>query len=166
MTMGAVVHECLVVRWGRIWVRIGVMAACVTFVPDLFVKAYATDVQVIADARCVLVGMHVAFAGSPQQRPAGLMISMYYFGRLDERAPHRDTERLIEAEASKMTPADYQSRCGSVREGARGEGAGVTGDRSRSCSQGARRCASEIAYFSVARAVCVYRGCGRTIDAG
>jgi hypothetical protein len=59
--------------------------------------------------------MHVAFAGSPQQRPAGLMIAMYYFGRLDERSPHGDTERLIEAEASKMTPADYRAgaaRCG------------------------------------------------------
>lgn len=109
----AVVRERVVAR--RRWIRIAIMVTCVGFVPGLFAKAYATDAQSIADARCVLVGMHVAFVGSPQQRPAGLMIAMYYFGRLDERSPHGDTERLIEAEANKMTPADYQAgaaRCG------------------------------------------------------
>lgn len=93
------------------------MAVCVAFAPSLFAKTYAADSQATADARCVLVGMHVAFVGSPQQRPAGFMIAMYYFGRLDERSPHGDTERLVEAEAREMTPADYRvdaARCGKV----------------------------------------------------
>lgn len=99
------------------WIRIVAMAACIWLGPVLITDVYGADAETISDARCVLAGMHVAFLGSPQQRAGGLMIAMYYFGRLDERSQHQDTERLIEEEARNMTPAQYRAdaaRCGQV----------------------------------------------------
>jgi hypothetical protein len=52
---------------------------------------------------------------APQQRTAALMLAAYYLGRLDNRAPDAEVERLIEREAEKMTEAEYRAgatRCG------------------------------------------------------
>lgn len=52
---------------------------------------------------------------APQQRTAALMLTAYYLGRLDSRAPDAEVERLIEREAEKMTEAEYRAgttRCG------------------------------------------------------
>lgn len=97
------------------WIRVAAIAACIWLGPVLIAEASVPDRETISDARCVLAGMHVAFLGSPQERAGGLMIAMYYFGRLDERSQHQDTERLIEAEARNMTPEQYRAdaaRCG------------------------------------------------------
>lgn len=80
-------------------------------------KVRATDHEVLSDARCVVVAMHMATLHNPQQRSTGVMLAIYYLGRLDGRLLHTDTDRLIEDEAKKMTPAELRSdaiRCGKV----------------------------------------------------
>ena len=59
-------------------------------------KVRATDHEVLADARCVVVAMKMATLNNPQQRSTGVMLAIYYLGRLDGRSLHTDTERLIE----------------------------------------------------------------------
>lgn len=49
------------------------------------------------------------------QKAAGLMLDLYYLGRLDGRDPHFDLENAIVAQLAKMTQADYAAdarRCG------------------------------------------------------
>jgi hypothetical protein len=78
-------------------------------------RLYAADAQTDADARCIVVAMRMASMGTAVQRAAGMMVAMYYFGRLDDRAPHVDVERLIENEANKMTVLELRAnaaRCG------------------------------------------------------
>lgn len=88
---------------------------CATLVSGALSRVHAADGQVDADARCIVVAMHIASLGTAVQRTAGMMIAMYYFGRRDGRAPHADFERLIESEAKKMTMAELRAnaaRCG------------------------------------------------------
>lgn len=88
---------------------------CATLVSGAFTRVHAADAQVDADARCIVVAMHIASLGTAVQRTAGMMIAMYYFGRLDGRAPHANVERLIENEAKKMTMVELRAnaaRCG------------------------------------------------------
>lgn len=115
--------------WRRLWVLAGASGGdvmtkfrgivsalvCATLVSGAFPRVHAADVQVDADARCIVVAMHIASLGTAVQRTAGMMIAMYYFGRLDDRAPHANVERLIENEAKKMTMAELRAnaaRCG------------------------------------------------------
>ena len=88
---------------------------CATLVSGALSRVHAADGQVDADARCIVVAMHIASLGTAVQRTAGMMIAMYYFGRLDGRAPHADVERLIENEAKKMSMVELRenaARCG------------------------------------------------------
>ena len=69
----------------------------------------------ITDIRCVVVGMKLAGATSPPDRSRGFLLTLYYIGRLDGRAPKLDIEHLIIEETRKMADADYASeekRCG------------------------------------------------------
>jgi hypothetical protein len=79
------------------------------------VQGRAQDAQTIADVRCVVVGLKAtAMANSPQQG-VGMMVGLYYIGRLDGRVPKLDIEDLIIKELSKMTASDYKAeakRCG------------------------------------------------------
>ena len=77
--------------------------------------AWATDSATVRDVRCVVVALHMLSAGAPEQRAAGMMVAMYYFGKIDARSPREDVENLIEQEARRMTPAVVRSdaaRCG------------------------------------------------------
>jgi hypothetical protein len=75
----------------------------------------AQEAETIADVRCVVVGTRLAQMADPTQRSAGMMLSMYYIGRLDGRVPKLDLEELLIKELSMMTTSDYGSeakRCG------------------------------------------------------
>lgn len=77
-------------------------------------KAHGAN-PVLADVRCVVVGMHMSTLNVPQQRDAGTVLSIYYLGRLDGRSVPADIDQLIEKEAGKMTPEDLRTeavRCG------------------------------------------------------
>jgi len=79
------------------------------------VQAPAQDAETIADVRCVIVGMKLVGIADPTQQSAGMMLSMYYIGRLDGRVPKLDIEELMIKEISTMTTSDYGSeakRCG------------------------------------------------------
>lgn len=78
-------------------------------------RAYASGQQWIGDVDCVVVGLRMVQMTEPQQRTTGLLLATYYLGRLDERLPDADSERLIESEAGKMTVAEFRAnatRCG------------------------------------------------------
>jgi hypothetical protein len=71
--------------------------------------AVAQDSATIADVRCVVVGMQIAGAATSPQQSRGVFMTLYYIGRLDGRTPKLDIERLIVAEANRMTSTDYAS---------------------------------------------------------
>ena len=78
-------------------------------------QARAQDAETIGDVRCLIVGMKISGMADSTQQSAGLMLSMYYIGRLDGRVPQLDIEDLMIREISTMTTADYGSeakRCG------------------------------------------------------
>ena len=78
--------------------------------------ASASAPEVIADARCVIVGLGMGSVRGVTLQTAGIMIAMYYLGRLDARSPKPDLEALLGGEAEKITPDDLKSeavRCGS-----------------------------------------------------
>lgn len=79
--------------------------------------ARATDRQVVADVKCVVVGLRMMQMTAPQQQGAGTMIALYYLGRLDSRVPDAEADELIESEAEKMAAAEFHAnavRCGKV----------------------------------------------------
>jgi hypothetical protein len=89
-----------------------VLASALTL---LSLQARAQDAEIIADVRCVIVGIRLAGMADPSQESAGTMLSLYYIGRLDGRAPKLDVEDLMIREISRMTTQDFASeskRCG------------------------------------------------------
>lgn len=92
----------------------GILAA-VGMLVGLCQAVCAADQQVAADVRCVVVGLRMVQMTTPQPRAAGMMLAVYYLGRLDNRAPDAEVERLIEREAEKMTEAEFRAgatQCG------------------------------------------------------
>jgi hypothetical protein len=88
---------------------------CLALASGSSAKADTADAETLADARCVLVAMNMVATQAPQQRTAGMMVAMYYLGRLDAHAPRADIERLIKAEVWKITQEELKSdavRCG------------------------------------------------------
>lgn len=95
--------------------RNGVVFVSTLAAVTLFGKAYATEPQMLADARCVVVGMNMSALSVPEQRDAGTVIAAYFLGRLDGRSLNVDVPQLIQQEASKMTAEDLRAeavRCG------------------------------------------------------
>jgi hypothetical protein len=91
---------------------LSVLAGALTL---LSTQAPAEDAETISDVRCVIVGMKFAGMSDPTQQSAGLMLSLYYVGRLDGRVPKLNIEELMIKEISTMTTSDYGSeakRCG------------------------------------------------------
>lgn len=80
-----------------------------------FFGADAANRFTLSDVRCVVVGLRMAEMPGSQQRGAGMMLAIYYLGRLDGRALDSEVEGLIAREAEKMTAAEFRSnavRCG------------------------------------------------------
>lgn len=77
--------------------------------------ARATDREVVADVKCVVVGLRMMQMTAQQQQGAGTMVALYYLGRLDSRVPDAEADGLIESEAEKMAAAEFRAnavRCG------------------------------------------------------
>lgn len=92
--------------------RLSVLAGILMSSP---LQASAQDVETIADVRCLVVGFKLAENVDAALRSAGMMLSIYYIGRLDGRVPSLDIEDLLIKEVTTMTPTDYGSeakRCG------------------------------------------------------
>jgi|HubBroStandDraft_5_1064220.scaffolds.fasta_scaffold23435_4 hypothetical protein len=78
-------------------------------------KSLAQNQEDVADVRCVAVALRMTEMPAAEQKSSGLMMALYYVGRLDGRAPNLDIEELIIQQIGKMTNADYSSeaiRCG------------------------------------------------------
>lgn len=89
--------------------RIIVAMACVLLATGIFEKAHASDRQAVTYVRCVVVGLRMIQMTMPAQRAAGMMLAMYYLGRLDSRASHADIEKLIEREGGRMNSMEFRA---------------------------------------------------------
>jgi hypothetical protein len=95
-----------------------ILVASVLAAPGLVLlpaEVQAQDAATIADVRCVIVGISFAGMPDPSRQAAGTMLSLYYIGRLNGRAPKLNIEDLLIKEISTMTSSDYDSeakRCG------------------------------------------------------
>jgi hypothetical protein len=88
------------------------LVAALTLVPF---QAMAQDADTVADVRCVAVGIRSAELPDSRQKSTGLLMALYFIGRLDGRDPKLDLEALLAAQLSKMTAADFTAeatRCG------------------------------------------------------
>jgi hypothetical protein len=68
------------------------------------------------DMRCLLVGMRLSTATEPQQKSAGLMLTSYFYAKLDQ-TPTKDLEEALAKEALDMSPSDFKfelGRCGGI----------------------------------------------------
>lgn len=77
--------------------------------------APSSDLAIVADADCVVTGLRMVQMSTPQQQSSGLMLAIYYLGRLDGRASGVEIDALIENDAEKMTAAEFRAnavRCG------------------------------------------------------
>jgi hypothetical protein len=70
-------------------------------------QAVGQDAVTIGDVRCVVIGMQIAGTAPPAEQSTGIFMTLYYLGRLDGRRTKADVEKLIIAQASMMTGADY-----------------------------------------------------------
>ncbi len=78
-------------------------------------KSLAQNQEDIADVRCVAVALRMTEMPAAEQKSTGLMMAIFYLGRLDGRTPSLDIEELIFEQIGKMTNADYSGeaiRCG------------------------------------------------------
>jgi hypothetical protein len=94
--------------------RVAAILAAVGMLIGACETVCASDRQVVADVRCVVVGLRMVQM-APQQRTAALMLAAYYLGRLDSRVSDSEVEELIEQEAEKMSAAEFRAgatRCG------------------------------------------------------
>lgn len=95
------------------WVSVAL--AGVVLASGLCRPAHGSGRRTSADVRCVVVGMRMIEMATPQQRSAGMMLAVYYLGRLDGYAPRTDIDPLIETEEKRMTTAEFRvnaTRCG------------------------------------------------------
>lgn len=82
-------------------------------------KSYAADQRTSSDIRCMLVGLRMMTLNTPQQRTDGVMLAIYYLGRVDGRAPRANVEQLLVNESEKITSAELRkdaARCGRTLE--------------------------------------------------
>jgi hypothetical protein len=78
-------------------------------------KSLAQNQEDIADVRCVAVALRMTEMPAAEQKSTGLMMAVFYLGRLDGRTPNLDIEQSIFEQIGKMTNADYSGeaiRCG------------------------------------------------------
>lgn len=106
-------------RFGWIgWVGIGLCASAYASPPAALTAATApaSDSDVISDVRCIVVGAAMAGTQDQTAKSSGIMLTLYYIGRLEGRAPNVDLEQLILEQSSAMTKSEFgaeATRCGS-----------------------------------------------------
>ncbi len=77
----------------------------------------AQDDETVNYLHCLLVTSQIAAVDDAQISNAGAIATMYWLGRLDERAPGLDLASLITTESEKMTAEVMQAeslRCGAI----------------------------------------------------
>lgn len=72
-------------------------------------RVVAQDATTTADIRCVVVGMQMSGSVNSPLQPRGILLTLFYLGRLDGRVPELDIESLLIEQAGKMSDADYAS---------------------------------------------------------
>jgi hypothetical protein len=90
----------------------GMALLAVIVAPAISLAASQED---IADVRCLAVAFRISQLPAAEQKSGGVLMAIYYLGRLDGRAPDRDIEELIIDQITKMTNDDYRTeavRCG------------------------------------------------------
>lgn len=116
-----------------------VYVAGVAFVP---LSSHASDRDAVADARCVIVASRMVTMQDAQQRGAGMLLAMFYLGRLDARNGYAEMRRLILEEAKSMTAADLRSaamRCGKALQEQGGRLSQIHGEIARQAASGSAK---------------------------
>ena len=95
------------------YIRKGKVLVSIALVFGMFEKAHGAD-PMLADVRCVVIGMHMSTLNIPQQRDAGTVLSIYYLGRLDGRSVPavqvKSADNLTPGKSSAKDQRDLQSR--------------------------------------------------------
>jgi hypothetical protein len=91
------------------------LSALVTILSLASMRICAQEAVNIADIRCVVVGLKMTAAANTPDQSKGFLLTLYYLGRLDGRAPKLEIENLLIGERGRMTSSDDASeakRCG------------------------------------------------------
>ena len=99
------------------------VAACLFAAPARADEPVAPDAETIADVHCVMVSFNMLGVKDAAAQVSGMMSTLYWLGRLDDRAPALDLEATMIAEYPKMKEEDYRAeavRCGTFLQ-ARGK---------------------------------------------
>jgi len=82
----------------------------------MYSTACADETETAGDARCFIVGIQMSRAADASQQNAGLLLALYYLGRLDGMVPKVDLEELLAKETPAMAElAEFKKeavRCG------------------------------------------------------
>jgi hypothetical protein len=97
--------------------------AALTLVP---LQAMAQDADTVADVRCVAVGIRSAALPDSREKSTGLLMALYFIGRLDGRNPKVDLEPLLAEQLAKMTAADFAAEATRCGNGLATKGAQIT----------------------------------------
>jgi hypothetical protein len=73
--------------------------------PEVLVTDKSPDT--IDDIRCLAAGLRFAEMPDSHQKSTGMLMVLYYLGRLDGRNPDLDVEGLLSQQIPKMTAAEY-----------------------------------------------------------
>jgi len=108
------------VTCSRAWLMRGgkLFVALVGLLPAAM-RCNAEEVSVIPDIRCVVVGLRLSESRNATQQNSGMMLMLYYMGRLDGESPTAEVEDLLVQEVGKMSAVDLDKearRCGAVLE--------------------------------------------------
>lgn len=97
--------------------RLSLLGTALSLLSLLPLQAMAQDADTVADIRCVAVGIRSAALPDSHQKSAGLLMALYFIGRLDGRDPALDLEARLREQLAKMTAADFTTeaaRCGNT----------------------------------------------------
>lgn len=78
-------------------------------------NADSPNMEAVADAQCLVVGIRLASSQDQRLAQSGQMLLSYFLGRLDGRFPNANLLSLIRQEATRMSPTDFGEaarRCG------------------------------------------------------
>jgi hypothetical protein len=87
----------------------------------------------------MIVASRMVTMQDAQQRGAGMLLAMFYLGRLDARNGYAEVRRLILQEANSMTTADLRSaamRCGKTLQEQGGRLSQIDGEIARETASG------------------------------
>lgn len=118
-------------------VRLVLAAAAALMVCAGAAHAQQTD-ALAADTRCAMIGLGLAGMenAAPEQRQSGMLLALYYIGRVHGRSPGIDLEQAMHQQAQTMTAEQLQpegQRCGAEFRSV-GETLNAMGQRARAAA--------------------------------